>query len=192
MGRQLLIIPEDLSSPVFIFVLGSVAQSVVLCVAFCRLLFFHFVPFLCYTTYVRHTWLTYWSWIVNVNQACVIWHWPSSWSLHGQLTSLYLRKVFVTMSVSSLPYSLCSPYFVHKSIMVDAWQSGMHPLSFTSYPLSDDVNFSWLCQFLPCHTTYDIYIWSTYWSLKLVMHIWSELDLIFMVYWLCQIYVVRE
>jgi hypothetical protein len=52
--------------------------------------------------------------MMHVNQACVTCPWPS---VHGLLNFLSFHQVFMIMMVSSLPYSICSSYLIHKLMM---------------------------------------------------------------------------
>lgn len=76
-------------------------------------------------------------WSIHVSQKYITWLWPHS---HGMLTSFNSLKVFVILSVSSLPFTQGSPYLVHTLIMEDICQPEIYCLTLTS--------FSWYADFI--------------------------------------------
>jgi hypothetical protein len=93
-----------------------------------------------------HIWSKRWSYRVHISQTCVILHCPC---FHGLLTLLNLLKFFVPMIVSTSPYNLWSPCWVHTLIIVNAYKSDMCHLTLTSFALSTVcsiyVHLSWSC-----------------------------------------------
>ena len=76
-------------------------------------------------------------WSMHVSQKYITWLWPHS---HGMLTSFNSLKVFVILSVSSLPFTQGSPYLVHTLIMEDICRPEIYRLTLTS--------FSWYADFI--------------------------------------------